>query len=189
MKNIVHIFGASGSGTSTLGQYIGEQLGYTVLDSDDYFWLPTSTHFTVKREPAERIALMKRDIERAENVVISGSLASWGDPLIPMFTLAVRLITETSERLRRIRAREYGRFGERILPGGDMFEQHQAFLKWASEYDDGPVTMRSKRMHNEWQKQLSCKLLTLSGSDPLAQNFEAVRKELDIYWRYPAKGE
>jgi len=36
-KSAIHIYGASGSGTSTLGKFISEQLGYTFMDTDDYF--------------------------------------------------------------------------------------------------------------------------------------------------------
>ena len=40
-KNLIHIFGASGSGTTTLAEKISRELGYFHLDTDDYFWLPT----------------------------------------------------------------------------------------------------------------------------------------------------
>ena len=36
-KSVIYIYGASGSGTSTLGKFISEQLGYTFMDTDDYF--------------------------------------------------------------------------------------------------------------------------------------------------------
>jgi len=42
MKNVIHIYGASGSGTSTLGRKISEESGYKFLDTDDYLWLPTN---------------------------------------------------------------------------------------------------------------------------------------------------
>ena len=35
MKNKIHILGASGSGTTTLGKEISEKWGHTHLDSDD----------------------------------------------------------------------------------------------------------------------------------------------------------
>lgn len=34
-KSVIHIYGASGSGTSTLGRFISDQLGYTFMDTDD----------------------------------------------------------------------------------------------------------------------------------------------------------
>lgn len=78
MKNIVHIYGASGSGTSTLGRKICDELGYTFMDTDDYFWLPTNPKYIAKRDKKERIELILNDIQDADNVVISGSLVDWG---------------------------------------------------------------------------------------------------------------
>lgn len=49
MKNVIHIYGASGSGTSTLGRKISEELGYKFMDTDDYFWLPTNPKYITKR--------------------------------------------------------------------------------------------------------------------------------------------
>lgn len=34
-KNVIHIYGASGSGTTTLGKRICEELGFTQMDTDD----------------------------------------------------------------------------------------------------------------------------------------------------------
>lgn len=36
-KNVIHIYGASGSGTTTLGKKLCEKLGYTLMDTDSYF--------------------------------------------------------------------------------------------------------------------------------------------------------
>lgn len=128
MKPLIHIYGASGSGTSTLGRYLAQRLDFAFLDADDYFWLPTDPKFTKKRPIEQRAPLMQQDIAKAENgAVVSGSLVGWGDALIPKFTLAVRVVTDTPTRLARIKQREYARFGSRILPGGDMHEHHLSF--------------------------------------------------------------
>ena len=37
MNSKIHILGASGSGTSTLGNSLAEVLPHTHLDTDDYF--------------------------------------------------------------------------------------------------------------------------------------------------------
>ncbi len=179
MKPIIHIYGASGSGTSTLGRYLSEKFGFAFLDSDDYFWLPTDPKFTTKRPIAERVPLMRRDIAAAENgAVVSGSLVGWGDALIPDFTLAVRVVTDTPTRLARIKQREYARFGSRILPGGDMYEHHQEFLQWAAGYDTGGPETRSAALHDEWQKQLRCPILMVDGTAPPAENAARVEEML-----------
>lgn len=178
MKNIIHIFGASGSGTSTLGRKISEELGYKFMDTDDYFWLPTDPKYTQKRPADERLRLMKKDIEEAENVVISGSLTDWGDELIPLFTLAIRLVTDVGLRIERLRKREREQFGSRIDEGGDMYQNHREFIEWARAYDTGSVEMRSKAKHDEWQKLLTCKLLVLNGAEDLNDNFLKIRGSL-----------
>lgn len=178
MKNVIHIFGASGSGTTTLGKKISEELGYKHMDTDDYFWMPTDPKYTLKRPREERIELMVRDINAYENVVISGSLVGWGDELMPYFTLAVRIEIDRDVRIARLIAREKGRYGARIEPGGDMHLQHTEFVEWAKAYETGGLDMRSRARHDEWQKQLSCELLCVDGADTPEENFEKVKEIL-----------
>lgn len=177
-ENVIHIFGASGSGTTTLGRALCQTLDFFHMDTDDYFWLPTNPKFTTKRPVPERLRLMRQDIAQHENVVISGSLTDWGDGLIPTFTLAIRLETNPALRLERIRQRERSRFGSRIDPGGDMFKTHQAFLEWAARYDTGDPEIRSRVKHDQWQTLLSCPVLRLNGGNSLEENQNKVLRFL-----------
>lgn len=113
--NVIHIYGGSGSGTSTLGYAFSRESGYYFMDADDYLWLPTNPRFTQMRESGERVRLMKEDIKEHKKVVISGSVTGWGDPLIPMFDLAVRLYG-CGHPLPRYKNAGVERFGDRILP-------------------------------------------------------------------------
>jgi len=174
MKQVIHIYGASGSGTSTLGREISKRLGYVFLDTDDFFWKRTNPMYSEKRSPEEAVTMIFEKIRTLDQVVLCGSLVDWGDELIKEFTLAVRLDTETKVRLHRIKEREYKKFGARILPEGDMYEQHLRFLEWAGKYDTGSAHMRSREKHDQWQKLLPCPQLNLSGEDPLEKNVEKI---------------
>jgi len=174
MKQVIHIYGASGSGTSTLGREISKRLGYVFLDTDDFFWKRTNPMYSEKRSPEEAVTMIFEKIRTLDQVVLCGSLVDWGDELIKEFTLAVRLDTETKVRLHRIKEREYEKFGARILPEGDMYEQHLRFLEWAGKYDTGSAHMRSREKHDQWQKLLPCPQLNLSGEDPLEKNVEKI---------------
>ncbi len=176
MKPFIHIFGASGSGTSTLAKAVSSESGFLWMDTDTYYWLPTEPIYTAKREIPERIALMQRDIDAAEGVVLSGSLISWGDIFVPQFTLAVRLSVPQHIRIDRLKKREYAAFGDRILPGGDMYEAHQAFLKWAASYDANTVG-RCRANHDAWQRTLPCKVLELDGTLPVPDLCTRVMQE------------
>jgi hypothetical protein len=114
----VHILGASGSGTSTLGQALAERLGCPLLDVDDYFWLPTDPPFQQIRDVSERQALLGAAIGRSPTCVISGSLSDWGDRFIPLFDLVVFLWLPPAIRLARLAARERRLFGEEALAPG-----------------------------------------------------------------------
>ncbi len=174
MKQVIHIYGASGSGTSTLGREISIRLGYVFLDTDDFFWKRTNPMYSEKRSPEEAVTMIFEKIRTLDQVVLCGPLVDWGDELIKEFTLAVRLDTETKVRLHRIKEREYEKFGARILPEGDMYEQHLRFLEWAGKYDTGSAHMRSREKHDQWQKLLPCPQLNLSGEDPLEKNVEKI---------------
>ena len=180
MRRIIHIFGAAGSGTTTLGKKICKELGYTFMDTDDYFWMPTDPKFTQKRPAEKRIELMTKEISQSDNVVISGSLTDWGDVLISYFTLAVRIEMEQGLRIKRLNQREKERFGSRIEPGGDMYQQHLNFVEWAKSYDHGGMNQRSKAKHDEWQKLLLCEILYLNGADAIEDNFTKVQQALAI---------
>lgn len=129
MTHHVHVFGASGTGTTTLGMEVARVLGGTFLDTDTFYWAPTDPPFTTKRDPAERIARIER--ERA-------------------------------------------RYGRRILPAGDMHVQHVAFLEWARSYDHARAPVRSLDLHERWMARLTCPVLRLDGSRPVA----AMRDEI-----------
>lgn len=70
--------------------------GWKHVDTDDVFWLKTDPLFTDIRPRAERVALMRAELDRAKldaaaSWVVSGSLCGWGDVFIPRFDLVVFL--------------------------------------------------------------------------------------------------
>lgn len=178
MKHVIHIFGASGSGTSTLAEAIYERTGFQWVDTDAYYWLPTEPAFTAKRPPAERLALMTEAVEAAQNAVVSGSLVGWGDPLMAYFTLAVRLELPQNVRMDRLRRRELERYGDRVRHGGDMYEQSRAFMEWAAAYEDGAPPLRSRTLHDQWQEKLACPLLVLHSDRPVEELVDEVLKAM-----------
>lgn len=172
----LHIFGASGSGTTTLGNALARRCGWLHLDTDDFYWLPSEPPYLHKRLPQERVALIHEHSAQAENWVLSGSLCSWGESLIPSFSHALFLRLDDEVRMHRLRRREVQRYGERILPGGDLWAQSQAFLDWAAGYESGDLHTRSVQMHERWiERHLTCPLLRLNSThDSPAQLVEQV---------------
>jgi len=175
----IHILGASGSGTSTLGAAVAERLGYTHLDTDDYFWEQTDPPFQRPREQEERRTLLAAALDAHPCWTLSGSLCCWGDIFIPRFELVIFLVVPTEVRLARLRERERQRWGtEALAPGGAMHATHVAFLNWAAAYDEGDNDMRSRRHHEQWLTKLPCPCLRLEGSLTTAEQLTRLEKWL-----------
>ncbi|MEM7165364.1 MAG: hypothetical protein AAF581_07870 [Planctomycetota bacterium] len=163
----VHLFGGSGSGTTTLGQAIAAALAIPHRDTDDFYWYPTDPPFAHPREPGQRLQLLDEALAKSRSWVLSGSLCGWGDPLITGFTHAVFLHVEPAIREARLLTRERQRYGSRIDAGGDLFDHHNEFMEWARSYDKAGPPMRSRQLHESWQQGLSCPILRLDSSQPV----------------------
>lgn len=158
----LHILGASGSGTSTLGKAIAQEMGIAHFDTDDFYWAPSKVPFTVKRDIDDRLMMLHAAFEEQSDWVLSGSLCSWGDPLIPLFTHVVFLYVPWEIREQRLIERERSRHGEEaIAPGGAMHDVCREFIEWASRYDSAGVEQRSYASHDQWIGELpeSCPVL------------------------------
>ncbi|MGC5701308.1 AAA family ATPase [Pseudomonas sp. NFXW11] len=164
MAHRIHLFGASGSGTTTLGRALAERLQCKHFDSDDFYWQPSASPFSCRRPRDERIQRLQSQVLSQPRWVLSGSLCGWGDVLIPSFTLAVFLQLDPDVRLRRLRAREFQRYGVQIFEGGERHAATQAFLAWAAGYDEGDHGTRSRRRHETWIKSLACPLVRLDST-------------------------
>jgi adenylate kinase family enzyme len=172
----VHVVGAAGSGTTTLGAALARDLGCPHLDTDDYFWLPTEPRFEQPREASARRALLGADLARHPAWVLSGSLCGWGDPFIPLFDLVVFLAVPTEIRVARLRGRERQRYGEGdIAPGGRLHAKYEAFIAWAASYELGPATERSRQRHEAWLATLPCPVLRLEDTDDVPTRLARVR--------------
>lgn len=155
----IHILGPSGSGTSTLGKLLAERLDLPFFDSDDFFWEETEVPYSEIRPVEKRKALIDRTMDTHDSWIISGASDGWGDRLLKTSDLIILLYTDREERIERLKRREENIFGNRILPGGDMHENHAAFIEWAGKYDTGGMEVRSRARLENWVSKAVGKVL------------------------------
>ena len=74
MIDRIHILGASGSGTTTLGAALAERFGVIHLDTDEYFWEPTDPPFQHPRARKQRQTLLAAALDAHSRWTLSGSL-------------------------------------------------------------------------------------------------------------------
>lgn len=173
----IHILGASGSGTTTLGAALAAGLGCPHEDTDQYFWQPTDPPFTARRAAEARLRLLLPRLA-GPDWVLSGSALKWGTPLDSLYELVVFLRLDPAVRMARLLRREDLRYGGRIAPGGDMAEASQAFLDWAESYDTAGRAHRSLAAHEEWLADRTCAVLRLDSAAPVHALVAAVVAKL-----------
>jgi adenylate kinase family enzyme len=176
----VHITGASGSGTTTLGFELSERLGIPHFDTDDYYWMQTDPGYVEPRPMPERLTRLTDELGAAPGWVLSGSMCGWGDPILSRLDLVVFLYVETGLRMARLRERERREYGEEALaPGGRMHGNHVSFLHYAASYDYGDLQMRSLARHDAWLADLACPVLRFEGDVPTEEQVAGVVSALE----------
>lgn len=180
MKQRIHIFGASGSGTTTIAKAVCDKLGYMHFDSDSYFWQNTLNPFTLERPRDECLRLMNNDLSNNSKWVLSGSIANWGNDLIPYFDLVVFVYVPQALRIDRLKKRELERYGDKVLPGGVRYYESKSFLEWAASYDYGAMEGRTLQKHEIWLAQIKCatiKIINNSLDDSVTDVLNAIQDE------------
>lgn len=171
----IHIFGASGSGTTTLAKALSKELCSSHLDTDDYFWL---TKYTEIRELEERKDLLERDLKSHGNSILSGAVCGWGDNFNAYFDVVIFLWIPSLIRLERLEKREFQRYGEEIFAGGSKHEQFKEFMEWAGLYDHAGLEVRSKALHDDWLKTLTCPVLRIEGDYTVQERIDMTKSFL-----------
>ncbi|MBP1853306.1 AAA family ATPase [Rhizobium halophytocola] len=177
MKRI-HILGASGSGTSTLGAALGRHLGIPHVDSDSIYWLPTDPPFVEPRALEERHAMLRELLPADGHWIFSGSALKWAEPIEPYYDLVVFLQLDHDTRMSRILKREKARYGARIEEGGDMYVKSRVFLAWARAYDTAGLGQRSLLSHEKMLEARGWPVLRLDSIHPVEDLVAAVLAQL-----------
>jgi hypothetical protein len=164
----LHITGASGSGTSTLGRALAAQRGAAFIETDDIHWEPSDPPFQIIRPAQERQALLLEAFARHPDCVVSGSLNAWGAQVEDAFDGIVFLYVDTALRVQRLRAREQALYGHVI----------EEFIEWAAQYDTGPPRGRSLARQRAWLAARRCPVLCLEGDLSTAQRLAHIRQWL-----------
>ncbi|WP_150956368.1 hypothetical protein [Microbacterium testaceum] len=166
----VHILGASGSGTTTLGHALAARWAVPHADADDYFWMPTTPPFSRKRDETRRVALMREIFAARPAWVLSGSMLGWGESIVAECDAIVFLALDPSERLRRLEARETIRRGG-LSPDDEAW---RAFRTWAEGYDDPAFDGRNRAEHDRWLATIGKPVLRLDSRSAVSEMVDDV---------------
>ncbi len=70
-----------------------------------------------------------------------------------------------------MKERSYQKFGDRMLPGGDLYEQEEAFFQKAAG--------RTERYVAEWVEPVDCPVIRVDGTKAVGANVEYVAGQIE----------
>jgi len=170
MPKGILIFGCGGTGKTTLGRELARLLRFYPIDLDTYYWRwDTKIPYTTFRPDEEIVNDLTNEIAKHPDFVMSGMMGSMRGPFLPLFDLAVLLTVPYEIRMERLRAREFARFGDRVLAGRDMYESSKRFLEEAARNDTDEPPGVSVRRVEQRAAELNCPLLRMDGTKDITE--------------------
>lgn len=125
------VCGLNGSGKSTLGRVLAERNGFHFINIEDLYFPKNDSHYLYalprSREEVEKLLL--DEILQHENFVLASVKGDYGEQICRYFNLAVLISAPKNIRVERVRERSFRKFGERMLPGGDLYESENSFFE------------------------------------------------------------
>ena len=166
------ICGLNGSGKSTLGKALAEKLDFHFIDAEDLYFPKTDSNYIYSqprtREEVERLLLC--EINANKNFVFASVKGDYGEAIYPYFQYAILIDVSKDIRMQRVRNRSFQKFGNRMLRGGDLYEQEERFFDF--------VKSRSENTIEEWIQSLECPIIRIDGTKAIEENVDFIIEQL-----------
>lgn len=165
------ICGLNGSGKTTLGKALSQKTNFRHFDTEDfYFDKSNSNPYSASRTRDQVEAMLFKEIQKHPQFIFTAVNGDFGKRISSAYKLVVYLAVPLDERMHRVKQRALDKFGDRVLEGGDMYEQEQKFFNFCAG--------RSNEKIIKWIETLSCPVLFLDGTDSTDTSIEIILKQL-----------
>ena len=170
MKCGICVCGLNGSGKTTLTSALAKELNFKHMDIEQYYFTSTGNPYASSRTREEVERLLLADIEQNPCFVFSAVNGDMIPEINKNYSLVVYLDVPLDMRMKRIRQRAIAKFGNRVLLGGDMYEQEEKFFAY--------VEKRTPEKIENWLKTISHKVIRLDGTKPIQENVALIKASL-----------
>lgn len=166
------VCGLNGAGKSTLGKSLAEKLNFYFIDNEELYFPKTDPCYLYaaprSREEVEK--LLFNEIRTHENFVFAAVKGDYGEAIYPFFQFAVLISVPKEIRMQRVENRSFQKFGNRILPGGDLHERENKFFDLAKS--------RPESIVEEWVQSLQCPVIRVDGTKRVAENVNFIIEQM-----------
>ncbi len=110
------------------------------------------------------------EIEKHQNYVFASVKGDYGEAIYPFFQYAVLIDVPKNIRIERVKNRSFQKFGNRMLLGGDLYEQEERFFDL--------VKSRAEDTVEKWIQSLSCPIIRINGTKPIEENINFLMEQI-----------
>ena len=164
----IMICGMNGSGKSTLGKALAERINFRFIDNENLYFQRSASNepYGAGRSKEEVIRLLMEEVRQYPDFVFVAVKGDYGHDILPLYNYIVMVEVPRDIRLERVRNRSFMKFGERMLPGGDLYEKEEQWFKL--------VESRPETYAEEWLKSMDCPVIRVDGTKPVEENIDYI---------------
>ncbi|ENM5772332.1 hypothetical protein V4V48_004120 [Vibrio mimicus] len=173
------IYGASGSGVTSIANKLSDKFDIPSLDSDDVYWKKRNPPYTEVNELYKQHRMFSEFISSNRSWIISGSNLFWQSLISKEADIIIFVELDDEKRLARAKKREEIRYGERILSGGDMYDTHVEFMNWSKSYSSSDDPHFCLKRHLEWYEGFKKKKMRINNSEPIHKTMKEILRFIE----------
>lgn len=160
----IQICGLNGCGKSTLGKAVAERTGFHFIDNENLYFSRTNTDepYANPKTRTEVERLLREEVSKYPDFVFSAVKGDYGKDIISIYNYVFVVEVPKEIRSQRVRNRSFQKFGNRMLIGGDLYHQEEAFFQTADSRQEDYI--------ENWLHQVSRPVIRLDGTKPIEEN-------------------
>jgi len=168
------VCGGNGAGKSTLGKSLASELGYKFEDIENYYFPKDNPEYeyAVFRTREAVAELLLADLEKYTDFVLASVKGNYGKEVEELFDIAVYIEVPKEVREKRVYERSYKQFGERMLPGGDLYESEKRFFDMVAQRPDDYAI--------KWLNEMDIPIIKVDGTQPIKKSVEEIKRRLSV---------
>ena len=172
LRSGILVCGLNGSGKSTLGKELARVLGYTFIDIEDCYFPKNDASYlyAAPRSGEEAEKVLWENVSVCDRFVLASVRGNFDEKITSLFESIVRINVPKEIRMKRIRERSFRKFGDRMLPGGDLYETEEGFLAMAEA--------RTEQYVDDWLSGMECPVIEVDGTKSVKENVAYLAERL-----------
>ncbi len=168
----IQICGLNGCGKSTLGKALAEKIDFHFIDVENLYFSRTNETepYTNPKSRKDVESLLIDEVSKHPDFVFSAVKGDYGKDIIPLYDYVIVIEVPKEIRSKRVRHRSFEKFGNKMLPGGDLYNQEKTFLQMVDSRQDDFVS--------DWLQKVSCPIIKVDGTKPIEDNVQYIIEKI-----------